>query len=144
MITEFQGEYRWLSNFELVNVFYKGYWFPSTENAYQACKSESMSHMLKCQLCAPNVAKRLGKMCTLRDNWLDIRLQIMYDLNMLKYSNEEYSLLLVYTGDQEIIEGNTWHDNFWGNCMCPKCKNIPGQNNLGKIIMKIRSIIGGT
>lgn len=39
---------------------------------------------------------------------------------------------------REIVEGNYWHDNYWGNCTCDKCKNIEGQNKLGKILMKIR------
>ena len=38
----------------------------------------------------------------------------------------------------ELIEGNTWSDNFWGDCHCPKCRGIKGENNLGKLLMKIR------
>jgi predicted NAD-dependent protein-ADP-ribosyltransferase YbiA (DUF1768 family) len=39
------------------------------------------------------------------------------------------------TGDAVLIEGNCWHDNFWGNDpMDPE----PGQNMLGKILMQIR------
>jgi hypothetical protein len=36
-----------------------------------------------------------------------------------------------------LIEGNWWHDNFYGSCTCNKCVN-KGENNLGKILMKIR------
>jgi predicted NAD-dependent protein-ADP-ribosyltransferase YbiA (DUF1768 family) len=48
---------------------------------------------------------------------------------------------LLDTGDEELVEGTTWHDNIWGNCSCPKCKNIPGQNRLGKLLMQIREEI---
>jgi len=36
------------------------------------------------------------------------------------------------TGKSELIEGNTWGDTFWG------VSGVIGQNNLGKILMKIR------
>ena len=41
------------------------------------------------------------------------------------------------TGDAELIEGNTWHDNYWGVCSCSKC-NGRGKNRLGKLLMKVR------
>ena len=40
---------------------------------------------------------------------------------------------LINTGDAYLEETNTWNDTFWGVC---KGK---GQNNLGKILMKIRA-----
>ena len=41
MITEFSGEYRWLSNFWLTEINYEGFIYPSVENAYQASKTYS-------------------------------------------------------------------------------------------------------
>lgn len=41
----------------------------------------------------------------------------------------------------EIIETNNWHDNFWGDCVCDKCKDIEGENYLGKLLTKIREEI---
>jgi predicted NAD-dependent protein-ADP-ribosyltransferase YbiA (DUF1768 family) len=37
-ITEFQGEFRWLSNFFPVQIEYEGLTYPSVEHAYQAGK----------------------------------------------------------------------------------------------------------
>ena len=48
---------------------------------------------------------------------------------------------LLDTGDVELIEGNTWHDNYWGNCTCSKCSGIIGRNQLGKTLMNIREEI---
>ena len=45
--------------------------------------------------------------------------------------------LLLETKDKYLEETNHWHDNFYGTCICKKCNN-QGQNNLGKILMKIR------
>jgi predicted NAD-dependent protein-ADP-ribosyltransferase YbiA (DUF1768 family) len=51
-----------------------------------------------------------------------------------------YRDLLDQTKGEEIIEGNAWHDNFWGNCSCkkrPECGK-EGKNHLGMLLMKIR------
>jgi predicted NAD-dependent protein-ADP-ribosyltransferase YbiA (DUF1768 family) len=49
--------------------------------------------------------------------------------------------MLLATGDEELIEGNTWHDNTWGNCVCQKCQDIPGRNMLGMLLMELRTEI---
>jgi len=46
--------------------------------------------------------------------------------------------MLLATLDAELIEGNAWHDNFWGDCFCEKCRDIEGLNVLGNILMRIR------
>ena len=59
----------------------------------------------------------------------------MYDVCYEKFTNNDALHLkerLLKTGKEELVEGNTWHDNYWGNCTCEKCKNIAGQNKLGK------------
>jgi len=40
---------------------------------------------------------------------------------------------LLATGDQELIEGNTWGDRFWGVC------DGEGQNQLGRLLMELRN-----
>jgi predicted NAD-dependent protein-ADP-ribosyltransferase YbiA (DUF1768 family) len=49
-----------------------------------------------------------------------------------KFKNEELAQLLIDTDDHELIEGNWWHDYFWGVC------NGKGENHLGKILMDVR------
>ena len=64
----------------------------------------------------------------------------MYFLVLLKFqSHEDLRNQLFATGDAELIEGNDWHDNYWGNCECPRCVSIEGQNHLGKILMRVRN-----
>ena len=46
---------------------------------------------------------------------------------------------LLSTSNATLVEGNWWHDNFWGDCYCPKCKGIPGANTLGRLLMELRS-----
>ncbi len=134
MITEFQGEYRWLSNFWPVNVIYDGVTYPSVENAYQAAKAGLASERVVFETCAPNIAKRLGKRVRIRPDWDLIRLATMYNLNYQKYQDEEMRKKLLATGDQVIQEGNRWHDTYWGVDL----ETGEGENHLGKILMQIR------
>ena len=39
---------------------------------------------------------------------------------------------LLETGDEELVEGNTWGDRYWGVC------GGKGKNMLGKILMRVR------
>lgn len=132
MIEEFNGEYRWLSNFTLSNVTLDGIVYPSVENAYQAAKTTDFGHRVPFTHLTSGEAKRLGRKVPIRSDWDDVKLSVMEDLTRQKYSVDQFKALLLDTGDQEIIEGNYWNDTFWGVC------RGEGQNNLGKIIMKIR------
>ena len=65
----------------------------------------------------------------------------MEDYLTCKFAIPELREKLLATKDAELIEGNWWHDNFWGNCLCSKCKDIQGKNMLGKLLMKEREQI---
>lgn len=67
----------------------------------------------------------------------------MYEIVKAKFTQHQYlKKKLLDTYPHELIEGTTgWYDNIWSNCECPKCKDIVGENKLGKILMKVRSEI---
>lgn len=141
MINLFSGIHRFLSNFWLAPVEFEGAVYPSVEHAYQAAKTISMEEREPFwkEFISPGKAKRLGNTLTLRGDWEDIKIDIMRGLVRSKFQLPHLKkLLLLETGDQELVEGNTWHDNFWGDCYCSRCQNIRGQNHLGKILMEIR------
>ena len=46
--------------------------------------------------------------------------------------NPDLKAKLVATGNQELVEGNTWYDTFWG-----KCGGV-GENWLGRLLMAYR------
>lgn len=59
-----------------------------------------------------------------------------------KFSQEPLRSQLLATGGKELIEGNVWHDNFWGVCQCADCKKlVKGRwgNKLGEMLMRIRN-----
>ena len=89
----------------------------------------------------PGVAKRRGRSCTLRSDWEKVKDEVMLTGLRIKFSNPALRTQLIMTGDEELVEGNWWHDNTWGSCSCERCVGIHGQNRLGKVLMQVRSEI---
>ena len=137
-IDEFCGKYFFLSNFYPAPVEYQGYRFKNNEAAFQAAKCPE--RMLDfCDL-TPNRAKRLGRKVPLRHDWEIVKYDVMYEVCMAKFTqNPDLLSKLLSTGDAELIEGNTWGDRVWGVDMY-RCI---GENHLGKILMRVRSELGG-
>jgi len=141
LIYGFFGVFRFLSNFELCQVRYDGRIFNSTEAAYMSAKVDPNSPKAaayKDSLANPSLkpsdARKLGRQLTeLREGWDDMRLQVMYDVNLIKYTNNStLKQKLLVTEDLELVEANWWNDTFWGEC------EGKGENNLGKVLMRIR------
>ena len=131
MINHFDGEYGWLSNFYPHPVRYEGMQYPTVENAFQAAKTAKRDFF---KTCTPGQAKRRGRTVPLRADWEDIKLEVMHGLLVQKFwVKTPLAKKLLETGTQELVEGNTWGDTFWGIC------EGKGKNNLGKLLMKVRS-----
>jgi N-glycosidase YbiA len=135
MIKQFQGKYRFLSNFYPSTVHLEGYTYPTVEHAYQAAKTLNPDHREAIRLApTPSKAKYLGRSVTLRGDWDLLRIIYMQTLLEQKFAlGTELAGMLLATEDDELVEGNTWGDTFWG-----VCRGI-GENNLGKLLMVIRS-----
>lgn len=139
IIDSFMGEYRWLSNYHYCTIVYDNITYPSTEHAYQALKSlNNKDRMRIAALPTPKEAKQAGFTVELRPNWDNIKLSIMEEVLRLKFAHPDLKQKLLDTGDATLIEGNYWHDNFFGVCTCDNCKNKIKNNNLGKLLMEIR------
>ena len=133
-IDRFAEEYAWLSNFYECTVTYEGLEFTSVEAAYQAAKTTSIETRKLIQ-CLPYAGdcKRFGRSVKLRSDWEDIKLTVMEDLLRQKFKRGSYlASQLLITRRHQLIEGNKWNDTFWG-----VCRGV-GENNLGKLLMKIR------
>jgi ribA/ribD-fused uncharacterized protein len=145
MINMFKGQYFFLSNFYPCQVWYDGYLYTTSEQLFQSQKAVTASDLQSIQQCpSPSDAKRQGKQILVREDWDDIRTNVMYNVLLCKFTQNP-SLLkeLLNTGEQVLVEGNTWHDNYWGECYCNKCLDIGGNNNLGKELMRARSALYG-
>lgn len=141
VIDKFEGEYYFLSNFSPSEILFDDnykLWAPTVEHAFQASKASSIEESLDIlNAPTPGKAKRLGRRCTLRYNWEDVKDDVMYNLLCKKFAIPELRNKLLATGDATLIEGTTWHDNYWGVCCCDKCGGL-GKNRLGELLMKIR------
>jgi len=135
-VSEFQGPYRWLSNFWLVPVEMDGMIYPSVEHAYQAAKTFEQSARLSIQaLLKPGDAKRAGRKVSLRPDWERVKLDVMLSLLRNKFIERTLRAKLLATGDAMLIEGNNWGDTFWG-----QCRGV-GENHLGRLLMWVREEI---
>jgi ribA/ribD-fused uncharacterized protein len=141
-IKEFRYEYLFLSNFSRCPVSYKGIVFPTSEHAYQWAKCETDEDRKKILECVtPSQVKALGHKipCDIK-KWDKNKVAVMEEILLQKFSGTLKSRLLE-TGDAELIEGNYWHDNYWGQCYCAKCKKNVGLNHLGKTLMRVREYL---
>lgn len=138
MITAFSGEYRFLSNFYPCTVQYEGMSYPSVEHAYQAAKTGDMPDRRKiANESSPFKAKRLGSKVKLKANWDSIKDSVMMSLLKQKFSQSDLAEALINTGNEILIEGNTWNDKHWG-CVYQNGDWV-GKNHLGKMLMVIRN-----
>ena len=123
------------------------YW-PTAEHAFHAYKtlkdwttpliSEIGEFVKFLEYETPGKAKRAGRKVPLNlEYWGSAKKKIMYLLLLDKFSRNHRELRekLKATGDAYLEETNTWNDTYWGVC------NGVGENNLGKLLMKVRSEI---
>lgn len=133
-ILGFFGDYRFLSNFHPCDLMVAGIVYPSSEHAYMAMKVASKAERLViASIEKANKVKQYGQTVTLRHNWEDIKVAMMFRVCYAKFLlNEDLKQLLVLTGDKYLEETNYWGDTTWGKC------NGQGQNLLGKVLMAVR------
>lgn len=132
-VTEFQGNYRFLSNFWKCPIEYEGVLYPTVEHAYQAAKTTIPGERKTIrEAVSPGVAKKLGRKVTLRANWEQVKLSTMLDLLRLKFADPYLRAKLLNTLTAELIEGNYWGDRYWGVC------DGRGENHLGRLLMQVR------
>lgn len=154
MITKFEGRWRFLSNFWPSEIEHQGIKYPTVEHYYVAMKVNDQQLIngryytpgdfreMISKLQEPAFAKKLGSKVKLRSDWDSKKFQILEWGVREKFKNPKLAEMLLSTGDLDLIEGNLWHDNVWGQCLCDKCKG-KGQNRLGKILMTIRNELRG-
>lgn len=133
MIISFRGDYSFLSNMYPCRIEYNGLVYQNAESAFQAQKStDTTVQRTFCNLNGKE-AKALGKRVQLRTDWNEVKLQIMYDIVKAKFmQNPDLREKLLATGNELLIECNTWNDTYWGVC------NGVGSNYLGRILMIVK------
>ena len=139
VIGAFKGEYHFLSAHYLRPIIFMGYKFRSLEHFFQAGKCTRQTDFLRIlNADSPGRAKKLGREVALVSNWEDIKLSVMETGLVIKFTESDLMEKLFATEGKFLIEGNTHHDNIWGDCVCNKCSNTLGLNHLGVLTMIVR------
>ena len=132
-VTHFRKEYGFLSNMYDCPVTYKGHTFGSSEAAYQAQRCANPKDAEQFVSMSGRDAKITAKKVKTRADWDSVKAEIMEEIVRTKFTqNPELGKKLLATGNRELVEGNHWHDTYWGVC------NGVGKNMLGNILMKVR------
>ena len=125
-------------NFSSFKVEWNGYLFSSVEEAYQAASFMGSDEELVEKIKKSHFADEAQRIAYAnrdkrREDWDDVKVSIMEELLRLKIEQNPYvKKKLLQTEDYMIVEDSP-KDDFWG-----WGPNRNGQNNLGKLWMKLR------
>lgn len=154
MINEFRGENSFLSNFHILQnpIHFGNLIFITSEHLFQALKT--LIYEERAWIASQPTPKEAkwaggqkgykGRVIQLRPDWDqdEVRWNAMFFSVFLKFtSNYDLAAKLLATHPKTLIEGNRWHDNYWGDCHCDGCANKVSMNNLGLVEMQIRNFL---
>jgi ribA/ribD-fused uncharacterized protein len=114
-------------------------WWNNVEAPYQAAKTiDPNEYVTIWEATSAREARDLGQKVKMRDDWDQIKYDIMKECVLAKFV-QHHDLLeqLLETGDEELIEDSPV-DWFWG---CGA--DGTGKNMLGKALMEIRTLLRG-
>ena len=136
----FQGGINALSNMAAYAIEWDGEFWMTVEHAYQAMKFPAGPVQMQIKQ-APSAyeAKRIADehVTEILPGWHERKLAVMEELVRLKFAQHEHiQKKLLSTADAQIIEDTD--DAFWG-----RGPEGQGENNLGKLWMRLRAENGG-
>lgn len=110
--------------------------YPTIEHYFQANKARSrFEHDHIRNQPGPWEAKRAGRRCDLREDWEDIKYEVMLCGLRVKFNDPEFAEILLNTGNRLIAEDSPT-DAVWG--IRARDGSLTGANLLGKALMQIR------
>lgn len=105
--------------------------YPTVEHAFQAAKATTWEdHQRVATSPGPWFAKKEGREITLRDDWEQVKYDVMLECLRAKFALPHFKRALLATGTREIREDSPT-DFVWGY-------RNNGQNLLGKALMQVR------
>lgn len=127
------GKYGSLSNFARYPVHIDGLDWPTTEHFYQAMKTRNLKGQEMIRSCAtPGDAKFAGYHLKLREDWEDVKEEVMLKALKAKFTqHKNLSALLLSTGSAPLHEDSPW-DKYWGYA------RGEGKDRLGVLLMQVR------
>lgn len=133
MITNFRREYSFLSMSYPAVITYNGIVFYTAEAAYQAQKMTSRKEQEKMSALGLEAVRKRGQKISPRPDWEKIKTQIMYEIQLAKFSQSPHlKEKLLSTAGKTLLDTGYAHNPYWTEM------RGEGENNLGKILMKVR------
>ena len=126
----FRNNYYFLSNMFPCRINYNGKTYKCVESAFQAQKD--LSSDLNFEEIDGFTAKKYGRRVNLRKDWDNVKIRIMKEILIAKFTQNPILLIKLKEITEPIIEENTWNDTFWGVC------NNKGYNNLGRLLEEVK------
>lgn len=130
------GEYGYLATYSNYGFFKDGVFWKTSEHYYQAQKFMDSDTKIRIQNAeTPKIASIIGRdrKLNLRSDWEEVKQDVMFDAVYYKFKqNRDILQKFLDTGNARIVEA-TVKENYWG---CGP--NNDGQNNYGKILIKVR------
>ncbi len=134
-INQFKGDYTFLGNRFPCRFNWRGLAYGSAEAAFQSSKCVGESERKVFASCSADTAAQKGKDLAPYTGWEEEQLDIMESILQAKFGqNPAMMKKLTDTGNSILINGNSKHETYWGVDLY----SWEGENNLGKLLMKIR------
>lgn len=128
-----RGPWQFLSNFYPSPIALDGLEWPTVEAYFQGMKCPARSEQVRLAG-SPAEAKRLGRRLPLRDDWDDVRLDVMRAALRAKFTQiPELRETLLSSGDRPLVEAAP-RDYFWG-----EGADGSGLNQLGLLLVGLRT-----
>lgn len=138
----FRGSKAIYSNMHVSPFVFNGVECESVEHEYQASKAINRDNAIWIrQSKDPYEAKRRGRTVPCRKDWDTVKLSIMFNLVLAKFSQNNKLARQLKEETEVLTEYNYWHDNFWGSCTCGRVGCGKGKNHLGWILLRVRDAL---
>lgn len=145
MIGPFREEYDFLSNFYLSPFIVGTAWFGSAEHYFQAGKMTTLEDFNRVVVAStPREAKQIARSLPMHPGFEAVKRAHMLTGVTAKFvQHEDLRARLVATGDEQLVEVNTWHDVYWGAEYTSADGDLllEGANWLGRILMMVREVL---
>ena len=139
-----------LSNFYRCDIQYQGKNYPSVEHGYQHTKAKTLGFndtaVKILNASTARDAKIISKDIPDDEAWDIVKVDVMTDLLKIKLDScPEFKEAIIQTGDSVLAEATG--DLFWASGLSPDLtictwpSNYPGRNELGKLMMELRSLV---
>lgn len=142
------------SNFHKCTFTFFDFTFGNTEQAFMWQKAMTFRDLKIAQMILetsgdPMGVKHLGRMVKGYDDaiWSSVREQVMLDVNLAKYSQNEYLKTKLLDTDSRILVEASPSDRIWGVGLSENDPDIldeanwDGQNLLGHVLMAVRTAL---